>query len=479
MTPILIKYFTLLVLNYFIYIKLTRGDVKPSGVMCYILFSTAMSFVAAYFSLYMASLAFFLLFYTSLWCFWLLNHDEVSALITATMLSFALDYMLYALSVLFLSTVFHVFRLEHSWISVFGGSVCIALAESILCYFLFRFRRLGSGMIFIKERHYKISGMTISAGSLVCVFLISGSMKANDIIIICLTITIIVFGISIVAWWRKKLKQFYIESLKSRELESLKKNLLEKDSEIQYLRSANDFLASTIHRDNKLIPSMLLGVEDYLNSIMENDSADNRETGEKLIKQLQDAFQKRTKTIEKYICLHQNLPPTHIFLVDNLMQFMAQKASCSGVGFDLMCFGNTGAITENSISASDLQTILADLVENAIISTLHAQTKKVLVSVNALSAPYGIEIFDTGLPFDKSVICHMGERKTTTHKDTGGSGIGLMTVWNLLKEYRISLTIDESLESVQGYTKKIVLYFDRLAKFTYQSKTGNTEKPID
>ena len=59
------------------------------------------------------------------------------------------------------------------------------------------------------------------------------------------------------------------------------------------------------------------------------------------------------------------------------------------------------------------------------------------------------------------LLYHMGKKKYTTHKADGGSGIGLMVTWELLKKYQASLIIDENVFVDDVFTKKIMICFDK------------------
>ena len=53
----------------------------------------------------------------------------------------------------------------------------------------------------------------------------------------------------------------------------------------------------------------------------------------------------------------------------------------------------------------------------------------------------------------------MGRKKITTHKDSGGSGIGLYTTFEILKRHKASFILDETIDS-DIFVKKISILFD-------------------
>ena len=60
---------------------------------------------------------------------------------------------------------------------------------------------------------------------------------------------------------------------------------------------------------------------------------------------------------------------------------------------------------------------------------------------------YTLKIFNTGQPFAINVLQNLGINRHTTHHDTGGSGIGMMDLWQLKQKYLFTLLIDEITES--------------------------------
>ena len=72
-----------------------------------------------------------------------------------------------------------------------------------------------------------------------------------------------------------------------------------------------------------------------------------------------------------------------------------------------------------------------------------------------------IEVRDCGTPFFPSVYQDFGIEKHSTHLDDGGSGIGLMDIWSLKKNYAASLHIHEYAPKTAPFTKRITLLFDR------------------
>ena len=67
----------------------------------------------------------------------------------------------------------------------------------------------------------------------------------------------------------------------------------------------------------------------------------------------------------------------------------------------------------------------------------------------------------------------MGKTRYTTHGDSGGTGIGLMTTFELIKVYSASFIINENF-NYSPYCKKVSVCFDGL----YQIKIHSNRDEI-
>jgi sensor histidine kinase regulating citrate/malate metabolism len=118
---------------------------------------------------------------------------------------------------------------------------------------------------------------------------------------------------------------------------------------------------------------------------------------------------------------------------------MLAKASAASASLDLTLTGSVRYMLECVISESDLNTVLADLIENALTAVKNSAVKKVLVSIGAADNAYFISVFDSGEPFLPEVLESIGKKRITTRAGEGGSGIGLMTLHEIISAHRPAL----------------------------------------
>jgi sensor histidine kinase regulating citrate/malate metabolism len=154
-----------------------------------------------------------------------------------------------------------------------------------------------------------------------------------------------------------------------------------------------------------------------------------------------------------------------VVAVDALLNYMLGKARASGVEFEVTISGSVKYMAENVVSAQDLTTLLADLIDNAITATKHRDKKKILVLIGIVDGCYRIDVFDSGIAFEPDTLSDLGVKKTTTHAESGGSGIGMMTTFEILKRYHASFAIEEYGDSDCLFTKKVSVSFDRMHRF--------------
>ena len=84
-----------------------------------------------------------------------------------------------------------------------------------------------------------------------------------------------------------------------------------------------------------------------------------------------------------------------------------------------------------------------------------------------------VNIQDSGIPFEAETLTNLGVKKSTTHADTGGSGIGYMTVFEILKECGASLTITEYAPENYSFTKAVKIRFDGKLGYAINSYRAN------
>ena len=466
------KNFTIIICSLYTYAKLLNYKMNVRNSIICLAFSVSLSFFIYYIKLYYPLLTIPLIIIFSFILITILTKTELGLSITTTVISFGISYAFLAVSALIVAAIFELIGVNRLGENVKIYAICIALIQLLTIRIPFRFRRLKSGMPFLRNKGGSNTGILISV-FLLCSVIVMSNSKNADLIYTIPIVSIILLGVLNLFWWRRKLEKVYIEKLRTNEIQSLRDAIEEKEAQIEQLRQHNDFLAKVIHRDNKLLPAMELAVSEYLQSAIQSEDGDALAKGQMLLKQLKTVSCERSGIIEEYQSASKKIQLTDVISVDALMAYMFNKARENSIKFELTISGSVKYLVENVISESDLNTLLADLIENAIIATKNNGSKEILASISISEGYYIIDVFDSGIPFELETIVSLGLKKITTHADNGGSGIGLTTSFEIFKKYSASFLIEEFSDGNILFTKRVSVKFDSLNQYIVKTFRNN------
>lgn len=470
MTEFICKYFTIIFCCFYTYAKLLNQPITIKQIAIDSALSLCLSAFTYYLKLYIPPLIIPFIVVVSIVFLTLSTKTKLELSITTTILSFGISYAFLNIFIIIFALIFPLINDGYSTDNVTIITVCACTTQILLINVLFRLKRLKSGMPFLKYKGDSNTGIFFSV-LLLCGAMILSGQKNSELVYIIPVVLIFLCGVFVIFWWRGKLAKTYIERLRSDELCGLKDTIRNKDLQIENLRQQNDTLAKIIHKDNKLIPAMELAVKEYL-EFYEESGSKARENGRELIMQLEKMFDERSGILKESQAENVKLPLTNVLSIDSLMKYMFNKAKENGVILEFALSGSVTYMIENIISDSELRTLLADLIENAIISTKKAVNKRILVSIGISNNYYLISVLDSGIPFEAKTIVNLGINKATTHADDGGSGIGLLTVFQILKARRASFIIEEFPDN-SIYTKRLSIKFDCLNQYVVKTTRYN------
>lgn len=459
-----IKYFAIIICSFYIYGKLLNISHSQnyytyllSGIPCLSLGSLLLDFLFPQATDLMLILISF---------FFLLRIAKITpeSAITTTIISYGISYIIFSLSALISSAIlvfaFHVSMDSYSHLLSQALTSVIQIAITPL---LFRPKRFRKGMPFIANKLNSYPLMIISLITLFAVIIFKNGN--NSLLYLFPFLLIFLMAIFIYISWKNNITKTYLERLKEKDIAKLNDTLSEKESYIKKLEEENKELSKIIHSDNKLIPAMLLSVKEFIKDSSSLVPASS-EKGMRLLSDLEQLSLHRKSILRTQDDRCRGIPETGCSSVDSILKYMKQKAHEMNINFETAFSCDMKALVNENISENDLNTLLADLLENALIATKYGDHRHVLLSVDMIEDFYTISIFDSGVPFPKEVLVSLGLKNYTTHKADGGSGIGLVTSYELLKKYRASLAIEEFTQDSGLYTKKLSVVFNRLDQYT-------------
>jgi len=340
--------------------------------------------------------------------------------------------------------------------------------ESAFLVRLFLMKRLRKGMPFLVERSADNVGTTISLLALCGIATLMNNDGTSYIYILPVAL-IFVSVIYIIIWWHKWITRTYINRKRDQEIQDLYRKIAEKDNYIEKLKEQNVAFGKLIHQDNKLIPAMEMAVTELLKFHITNDSGEQRQRTQALLDDIKNKAKGRKGILDNIEHQPKQFPTTGLASLDALFTYLSAKAAKIKVTLDLSVYSNVRYLIQNEINENDLNTLLAEIIDNCIIAASQSNVKKILINFELNDGAYVINIFDSGGHFAPEALKNFGLISTTMYEESGGSGIGLMNIYEIINRYNASLIIDELLPPSGLFVKKISVRFDHKGEYVLSS----------
>lgn len=464
MLCIIVKYFFIILCSVYIFLKLQNKTVSKKQNIINLLFSIASSILIYFVRKNLVTLTIISIVVLLIIFLQIFYRNPLVKTINYTTIAFGISYFIYTISTIVMGIAcFYIFYYLNPELYDILSLLIIGLFQMLLSYLLFKIKRFKNGLSAYE------SNLNIEIGVCICLLLLffvsmfssqNIDSQRQDFIGTMILIFVLIISFLLMLWWKKHISNIYLEKVYKRNTEILENSLSEQQKINQELKKSNEELSNIIHRDNKMIPAMESAVEE----ILKCKSADEqKEKSNALLCQLKSMASERDGIITDYENQHKSLPPTGIFSLDASLKYLMNRALKDNIFFDLSVTSDIRSYANAVISENDLNTLILDLGENALIAVRETKKRNVLVVLGTECENFVMSIYDSGLMFEQKVIENLGKRRITTHKETGGSGIGLMTTFELLRKYKASFDIDETVVS-ENYVKKVSVIFDGLSQ---------------
>lgn len=459
-----IKYFFMTICSFYIFYKLLHLSISKREFIIVALFSGIIQFPLYYIHDYapfifipFMIIAFFIVILL------LRNTTDYNIAFITAVLSYGFSYFTFLLSsvvisLLFFTIIYKTNDFNNLYIIAY---ILIGVLQLLLASVPFRLSRLKKGMPFILQKSSNTAGVIIGIIMLIAASF-WGINKKNNFLIALSIICVAACGLFLIIWWRRRLTRTYLEKLKLKEINELQEDNLK-------LKRENQELSKIIHKDNKLIPAMEMAVQElftYCSKDLPNSSINQKII--ELLQELHTLSAERKGILSAYETQTVLLAPTGSVRIDSVLRYMQQKALSHDITFHFALNCSLKYMIDNLIDEDSLATLIADLTENSIIASKEQQTRNILLNLSIENETYCLDIYDSGILFEPDVIIHLGKTRFTTHADTGGSGIGLMSILEIAQKYNASFCIDETTDNTL-YTKKISIRFDFLNQICIES----------
>lgn len=388
---------------------------------------------------------------------------------TAVVISNSISYILFVISGTIEFTLQQIFDLGNVTINL----IITLFLEGAIIFRIKKIKRLKNGLSFLQSKNEYIEiVVNIMAFILVLVYgLISYN---NERIYKYLYFYYITLSILIVLIIQKTMVMYYKQKLIDDTMNQYQKELKEKDEKIEKLTKENYRASKINHEFYNRQRSLEYMVKNSLTNY-------NTELGEDVdilskIKNLTEEYS--NKVSEDKILL--KLETTGIDEVDEMFTYMQQECIKNNIEFKLKINGNIYPLINNYITKSQLVTLIGDHLRDAIIAInfSNKSNKKIFVILGIKENCYELCIYDSGIEFEIQTLLKLGMEPITTHKNSGGTGIGFMTTFETLKECKASLIIEEYGDNIE-YTKLVKFKFDKKSEYKICSYRSDEIKKLD
>lgn len=403
---------------------------------------------------------------------------DYDIVLNTALISFAFSYAFFMIAILIVALFYMFTGVSYSQIPLQIATFCV---QCCLMPVPFLFPRTKKGMPFLRNKTYSLPCMILSLCIVICSMFLNN--KPGRLIIKISYIALLPIAILIYYSWRNLTTKTYLDKINSNNIQSLNEELALKEQQIEKLTADNERLSALIHKDNKLIPAMEYAVEQYLTACNTQDwSASNvsvireelSQMGSSLLNDLHQLATEREGLLITQELSCEPLPDVGNSRANHILTYLQQKGFSKHITLQITAGSCCTPFLNDLLSEDEFCTLLADLVENALIATHYGHGRHILIDLSTLKGCPSLHVFDSGIPFSIDVLLKYGKESITTHADDAGSGIGLMQTAALLTKYKASLYIEEFPSGM--YTKKVSVTFDTRNGYTLY--TGRTEKEL-
>ena len=396
----------------------------------------------------------------------IINKQKIGYSILLITIALAINYIILFLTTVLTFPINIFYNIKNDYINL----MLIIIIYLILICLLFKIKKFKHGFLFLKrniENEYiEIWVLNISSIILFSSIIFNSS---NFQITRKLFIGFIIFSIIMFITIQKSLQLYYKQRLLVQDLEETKKELEDKKKEIKQLEQENLNFSKTSHS----IAHKQKALEYKLNELaLKNEIAEEIDV------------KNRLNNITKQISEEPEIeiPKTNITEIDDMLNYMKSECIKNKIKFEVQLNGNIYQMINNHITKEELEILIADHVKNAIIAVKcsNNSNRSILVRIGKIDGQYSIYIYDSGIEFEINTLHKLGKIPSTTHKESGGTGMGFMNTFDTLKKHKASITINEYGKPVKdNYTKVIMIVFNKKDEFniiSYRQKEIEVRK---
>lgn len=388
-------------------------------------------------------------------------------LLVSNLLSNSIVFIAFIFSLLIEMLLVNLIKIKNSTVNF----ILTFIIETVILMIFFNIKRFKKGFAFLDNNvNSEYTNAIIINVSVVIIlaYYVFGNYYGNltKQLLICFIVLSIIMIIIVI----KTLTLHYKQKLLAKNIEDYKSEIALKDAQIKSLSDEKYKISKLNHEFYNRQKALIHKVEEITS--MNTEIADELD----LSKQINDLTKEYTDKAQEIKTLDK-LPTTGIVEIDDMFKYMQSECDSKKIQFNLKINGNIYHMINNKIPQSRLVTLIGDHLRDAIIAIDFSNNtfKSILAVLGENNGVYEFCVFDTGIEFKIDTLLNLGLKPATTHKDSGGTGIGFMTTFETMKETKASLIIDEMREmSNTDYTKSVTIRFD--GKNEYRIKSYRSDE---
>ena len=375
--------------------------------------------------------------------------NKIGYSLMITMISLTINYILFGISIFLNFIILSIFYIQNDYINM----TIMLIIYLILVMAFLRIKRFRKGFTFLKTK-FKNEYLDVLILSVSCVILFSIIVLSNynQILSERLMMAFFIFAIMMFITIQKSLQLYYKQRMLVKDLEETKEELENKKKEVEALEKENLEFSKISHS----IAHKQKSLKHKLNELsMKSEIADELDIKDR-IDDLSKNLMKETIVV---------LDKTGITEIDDMLSYMQSECVKNKIDFQLQLNGNIYTMINHYIEKEELEILLADHIKNAIIAIGYGDNvnKSILVRLGKIDGSYGLYVYDSGIEFEIETLLNLGKKPSTTHKDSGGTGMGFMNTFDTLRKHKASFIIEE-------YGKPVKDNFTKALKFKFNGK---------
>lgn len=393
---------------------------------------------------------------------------------TVTLVSLAITIILYVLSIitsLFMFVI--ILNLDCNNPIILLSAILI---EVLLVSLIFSIKRFKNGLSFFHNITQTYDIAIFLSGIVILIFSNLGKHIDNSIKELYI-LGLLLIIVSIFIWIKRKITIHYKELLKQDSIQNLQDKLNEQIHINEIMKDELEKLSIINHKFSSRISALELYVKNLSYNSSNNIEINNSILeAKKLTQSLSAEFSN-----EMHINLRNYLPlnKTGITNIDNILEYFEFECMNKNISFNVIVKSNIEYEVKRAISLNLLETLISDMLNNAIIAINHNTNKNNKILVQFDMCDYlEIRIYDTGIEFEINTLVKLGKEQITTHKSDGGSGIGFITTFETLNKTNGSLIIEEYKNDKYDYSKCLIFKFDNKKQFIIRSYRADEIKEL-